>query len=217
MATEESEYRDLLAAVERHLADGFGLYERVRRLGSLPETLQSRVLALFRPPTGNNAERPLAPYAEIAPHAAFGFEEGLAGTLAWRPRVSPAGFADEFGAALEIELVATGGSRWFTLELAAPWWEIRTARTLSVAAGARHDQDLYASIEIFVWDRGGTRHTIASRAFLLESAAPILQLDLPIAIPDEIVLDEEREPKVVLFLPREPHRLTLDHLWLRLH
>ncbi|HVV94379.1 MAG TPA: hypothetical protein VHD15_13265 [Hyphomicrobiales bacterium] len=217
MAAQDKDFRDLLGAVEHQLAASFALYERVRRLASLPETLQSRTLELFRRDGDAGAEVRLEPYAKVTPHAAFGFEQGLAATLAWRDRTVPAGFAEEFGHAVEITIADGGGSRWFALEIDAPWWEIRRAAALSVVAAARFDGDFRASLEVFVWDHAGTRHTIASRAFLFEAAASTLQLNLPIAIPPEIVLDESREPRVALFLPRDPTRLTLDHLWLRLH
>lgn len=217
MPADETEYRELLGAIERRLSDDFALYERVRRLASLPETVQARVLELFRSPEGKPAEMTLKPYQAVTPHIAFGFENGLAATLAWRPRAGAAGFAEEFSNALDLTLADRGGSRWFTLEVAAPWWELRRAEALSLLAAARLEGDVHASIEVYVWDRAGGRHTVGSRAFRFEAAAPMLQLDLPIAIPDDIVLDERRDPKVVLFLPREPQSLTLDHLWLRLH
>ena len=187
------------------------MHSELVRLASAPQSVQSKLTALFNLPISAGGPSRIEPYQAIAPDVHFGFDNTATVSLLVRPKrdflISPESCINM------LTRRYAGTSRWMTLEVMTSWAEVSPAGRFQINFCAKPDRPMRCRADLRLPMNDGTSVDRELAWIGVSPGEPASAASGDIKLPDLSSAAADQAPRVLLFFDRaQSFEIEIDYI-----
>lgn len=191
----------LAAQLDALIGEFASLHSQILTGGAPAQSLQTRLVQLFRQPVTGRIVQDLTPYQTLPTGASVGFENGGLVMLTVEPKldhsVSPESCANT------LEFGVRGRTRWLSLEIPCDWADISSARRYQLGIYATVNRDVSGRAFLRLPGKDGKPIDVVFRQFDLMEGRRNINAAGELSLPDLLLVDTEKQPKFCIDMQTE--------------